>query len=136
MSKRILIVDDDQTVREVLQDLLESEAYEVETAHDGLSAWEKLSQQRESYEMILLDLTMPRMSGIQLIHMLEQQEDGQLLPIIILSADSDAIQKVLEMGMRHILAKPFDLEKVLALVALCREKHASPPTPVKQCPDG
>jgi CheY-like chemotaxis protein len=72
MEKRILVVDDDRDMQALLQDLLASEAYEVDTAHDGLIALEKLVHRRERYELILLDLTMPRMNGLQLIQVLQQ----------------------------------------------------------------
>lgn len=130
--KRILIVDDDQGIRTCLQEALESEAYEVETVEDGLTAWEKLSLQCENYAMILLDLAMPRMSGIQLIQLLQQRGDGWLLPIIVLSADEDAIQRVLGMGIRHALTKPFDLERLLGLVDICRGEGSSSPTTAKR----
>lgn len=125
MKQRILIVDDDQATRMGLQAVLESETYEVEVAEDGLIAWEKLSRQREHYAMILLDVTMPRMNGIQLIQLLQQQGDEELLPIIVLSADDNAIQKALAIGIRHALSKPFELETLLALVARCRGEGSS-----------
>lgn len=124
MSERILVIDDDQAVREILRDLLESEGYEVEVASDGLIAWERLVSRKESYDMLLLDLVMPRMDGIQLIRRLQHLGHGWLPPTIAISANSDAIQKVEGMGIHHTLTKPFDLEKVLALVALCRKEHA------------
>lgn len=125
MSERILIVDDDQVVRNILQELLEGEEYEVETASNGLHAWKKLTSPEKRYAMVLLDLNMPGMSGLQLIQMLQQQKHEWIPPIIVLSADSNAIQAARKMGIHHSLTKPFDLEKVLALVASSQNGHTS-----------
>ena len=119
MKKRILVVDDDRDMLALLQDLLESEAYEVDTAHDGLIALEKLVHRRERYEVILLDLTMPRMNGLQLIQVLRQQEEACLRNIIVVSGNQDAMQQATWLGIRFYLAKPFDLETLLDLVSTC-----------------
>jgi len=119
MKKRILVVDDDQDMRALLQDLLESEAYEVDSANNGLIALEKLIHRRERYEVILLDLTMPQMNGLQLITVLRQQEDACLRKIIVVSGNQDAMQEAIWLGIRSCLAKPFDLETLLDLVSNC-----------------
>jgi len=119
MKKRILVVDDDRDVQALLQELLESEAYEVDTAPDGLIALEKLVHRRERYEVILLDLTMPRMNGLQLIQVLRQQEAAWVRKIIVVSGNQDALQQAIWLGIRFYLAKPFDLETLLDLVSTC-----------------
>ena len=119
MKKRILVVDDDRDMQALLQDLLESEAYEVDTAPDGLLALEKLVQRREQYEVILLDLTMPRMNGLQLIQVLRQQEEACVRNIIVVSGNQDAMQQAMWLGIRSCLAKPFDLETLLDRVSSC-----------------
>ena len=119
MEKRILVVDDDRDMQALLQDLLKSEAYEVDTATDGLIALEKLVHQREQYEVILLDLTMPQMNGLQLIKVLRQQEETCLRKIIVVSGNQDAMQEAIWLGIRSCLAKPFDLETLLDLVSNC-----------------
>lgn len=87
MSKRVLIIDDNWEIRLILQDFLESEGYEVDTAEDGLLAWEKLTHQSANYEAILLDLTMPRMNGLQLIQALREQKETCLSQVIVISAN-------------------------------------------------
>ena len=117
MNKHILVIDDDAHMRSMLQVVLESEAYVVDTASDGLSALGKLIHQQAMPEIILLDLHMPRMNGLQLIAALRQQEAACLDSIIVLSGDSDALQQASTLGIHYCLAKPFDLETLLALVS-------------------
>ncbi|HEX7734651.1 MAG TPA: response regulator [Ktedonobacteraceae bacterium] len=117
MTARILLVEDDTEIRMLLRELLESEGYEVETATDGVAAWDKLVHQPERYQAILLDLTLPHMTGLQLIQALQQQYVATLRSVIVLSADTIALQQVLAMGVGHVLTRPFDLDTILALIA-------------------
>jgi CheY-like chemotaxis protein len=116
MNKHILVVDDDVHMRSILQEVLENEAYVVETASDGLSALDKLIHHQAMPEVILLDLNLPRMNGLQLIEALRQHEEVRLDSIIVLSGDSDVLQQASRLGIHRCLAKPFDLETLLVLV--------------------
>jgi CheY-like chemotaxis protein len=117
MNKHILVVDDDADMRSMLQIVLESEAYVVDTASDGLIALDKIMHQQAMPAVILLDLHMPRMSGQQLIKALRQHEEIWLDSIIVISADMDALQQARRLGIRRCLTKPFDLETLLELVS-------------------
>src|SRR5690242_4130703 len=92
MRKRILVVDDDKALRSLIQDLLEDESYEVDTAIDGLDALEQLDHQRNGYDVILLDLTMPRLNGLQFLQKVQSQGFPPLCSIIALSGDEEALQ--------------------------------------------
>ena len=117
MNKHILVVDDDAQMRSMLQVVLESEEYVVDTASDGLIALDKINHQQEMPEIILLDLNMPRMSGLQLIEVLMQGEVVWLDSIIVLSGDRDSLQQACGLGVHCCLAKPFELEMLLELVS-------------------
>jgi CheY-like chemotaxis protein len=117
MNKCILVVDDDVHMRSILQAVLESEAYIVDTASDGLIALDKLMHQQEMPAVILLDLNLPRMNGLQLIEALRRQEAVCLDSIIALSGDMNALQEANRLGIQRCLAKPFDLEMLLILVS-------------------
>jgi CheY-like chemotaxis protein len=116
MRKRILVVDDDQTLRSLIQELLEDEAYKVDTAIDGLDALEQLDHQQNVYDVILLDLTMPRINGLQFLQTVQQQGLIPLRSIIALSGDEKALQQAACMGIYSTLKKPFDLDALLVLV--------------------
>ena len=119
MNKHILVVDDDTQMRSILQEVLESETYVVDTASDGLCALDKLVHRQALPEVILLDLHMPRMNGLQLIEALRQQEAACLDSIIVISGDQDALQEASRLGIQRCLTKPFDLEALLELVSTC-----------------
>ncbi len=117
MNKHILVVDDDIQIRSILQVALEGETYVVDTASDGLIALDKIVHQQAMPEVILLDLNLPRMNGLQLIEVLRQREEVWLDSIIVLSADRDGLKQARTLGIRRCLAKPFDLEKLLELIS-------------------
>jgi CheY-like chemotaxis protein len=119
VCQRILVVDDDRELRSLLQALLESEGYAVDTACDGQIAWEKLESQPGAYEAVFLDVNLPRMTGLQLIRALRQQETGRISPLVAMSANREALNQAAALGVRHVLEKPFDLEAVLALASTC-----------------
>ncbi|HEX6478359.1 MAG TPA: response regulator [Ktedonobacteraceae bacterium] len=119
MNKHILVIDDDAHMRSMLQVVLESEAYVVDTASDGFGALDKIVHQQAMPGVILLDLHMPHMNGLQLIAALRQQEAACLDSIVVLSGDMDALQEASRLGIHRCLAKPFDLEALLELVSTC-----------------
>src|ERR1700738_727737 len=104
MRKRILVVDDDQALRSLIQELLEEEAYEVETAIDGLDALDHLDHQRNAYDVILLDGMMPRLNGLQFLQKVQEHEPTLLRSIIALSADEEALQQSACMGIGTTLS--------------------------------
>jgi DNA-binding response OmpR family regulator len=117
MKKRILVVDDDANLRSLLCELLEDEAYEIDTAPNGVVALQHVQQCSGAYRLILLDLVMPQMDGREFLQELRQRGLAEHLPIIVLSAESEAICKVREMGACSFLEKPFDLDRLLELVS-------------------
>src|SRR5207249_431950 len=111
MSQRVLVVEDDPTLRLVIQDNLGSEGYDVDLAADGASA---IRQARSTTpDLIILDLTLPDCDGLAVLPTLRQ---GGQIPIIILTARSQQPEKLsgLRLGADDYIAKPFDMEELLA----------------------
>ena len=103
--KRILVVDDSITVREVERKLLETNGYEVETAVDGADGWNAVRTGR--YDMVISDVDMPRMNGIELVTNIKQNVKLKNLPIMIISykdREEDRIRG-LEAGADYYLTK-------------------------------
>jgi len=110
----VLVVDDDQGLLETLQELLETEGYAVTLAHDGLEALKTLETLTPA--VILLDLRMPRMDGVNFVHELQRRARLLSLYIIVLTANLYARRTADEMGANDFLAKPFDINELLEKV--------------------
>lgn len=111
----ILVVDDEPTLQEALQDLLELEGYAVRRAGNGVEALEQVEAERP--QLIVLDLMMPRMNGYEFVAELERRNLRSQLPIIILTADGRAREKAARVGAEVGIAKPFDVAVLLGEVA-------------------
>ncbi|GAK57039.1 response regulator receiver domain protein [Candidatus Vecturithrix granuli] len=82
-AKKILVVDDSITVREMERKLLENRGYEVDVAVDGLAGWNAL--RAEHFDLVVSDVDMPRMNGIEFVTQIKQHEELKALPVIIVS---------------------------------------------------
>ncbi|UCG11002.1 MAG: response regulator [Deltaproteobacteria bacterium] len=107
MAEKVLIVDDESVVRELLADFLKDEGYEVIAAASGDEAIGKV--ERENPDLILLDLKMPGISGIELCRRFKAEERTRSIPIIIITGLSSKEAEALEAGVDDFVAKPFDL---------------------------
>lgn len=130
MSRRILVVDDEDTLCEALRFNLEAEGYEVDTA---LSAEEALTFDPGSYDLILLDIMMGEMSGTQLARILKANPATASVPIIFCTAkdaENDMIDG-LELGADDYITKPYSLRNVIARVRTVL-RRTTPPTAAPQ----
>ena len=114
MRRRLLLVEDDRTLRQGLSFSLSREGYEVATASDGESALEAARSGR--LDLILLDVMLPGMSGVEVLRVLRRE--GVSTPVIILSAKGDEIDRVvgLQVGADDYVAKPFSRPELLARI--------------------
>jgi DNA-binding response OmpR family regulator len=123
MRRRLLLVEDDRTLRQALSFNLSREGYEVATAADGESALEAARSDR--LDLILLDVMLPGMSGVEVLRVLRRE--GVSTPVIILSAKGDEIDRVvgLQVGADDYVAKPFSRPELLARIeaVLRRERR-------------
>ncbi|MFA5860019.1 MAG: response regulator [Elusimicrobiota bacterium] len=108
-KKKVLIVDDDNTLREFLQSIFEEKGYQVYTASEGTEGL-RLAH-FELPDLILLDVTMPRLSGWEVCKRLKKEERTRNIPVIFLTARDQVPDKLLgmELGSAKYLTKPFDL---------------------------
>jgi DNA-binding response OmpR family regulator len=110
---KILVVDDDPSVRSLVADSLEIEGYEVCVAEDGFAGLRAIEAHRP--DCVLLDVMMPGLDGHQVLQRIRAAEDGHLLPVVMLTAysdDANAWQAWTE-GVDYFLAKPFDADELL-----------------------
>lgn len=115
MKQKILIIDDEQDLCEILQFNLTTAGYQVDTVNSGEEALKKDIKQ---YDLLLLDVMMPGMSGFELAAGLKLSESTAHLPIIFLTALGDEQDKLhgFDLGADDYIAKPFSIREVLARV--------------------
>ncbi len=120
-KKQVLVVDDDQAIRELLAEYLAKNNYQVSTAEDGVEMDKKLLENRP--DLIILDIMLPGDDGFTLCQRIRQDSN---VPIIMLTANSDETDRVLglEIGADDYIAKPFSPRELLARIkALLRRAH-------------
>ena len=113
-KESILVVEDEEKIRSALADFLEFHNFEVTEAADGLDA--ERAVDRQQFDLILLDLMLPKISGEQLCF--KWRKDGLQTPIIMLTAKGQEKEKVagLNLGADDYITKPFSLEELLARI--------------------
>lgn len=110
---RILVVDDEVALAETLRDLLVFHGYTVDIAGNGIQARECLD--KASFDLVISDIRMPMMDGMQLLQHINQFHRGT--PVILISGFSDYDEKTAtERGAKGLVSKPMDIESLIKLV--------------------
>ncbi len=126
-AKRVLIVDDDAAIVRVLQDALglfrHEHPYTVETAADGAEGLAAL--ERGQFDLVLLDMYMPRMTGLELLT--EIRRRGLQTPVLMLTGNEDnkSAASALKSGIFAYVPKPFDLQQLEMLVSLAAASRSA-----------
>ena len=111
-SKRVLLVDDDDAIRTMVERVLRREDFQVDSARDGFEAIEMLAH--NDYRAILLDLMMPRVDGLGVLRFLEENRPELSPAVIVMSANVPSAMDVAREGrVSRVLSKPFDLNELL-----------------------
>jgi len=113
-NKCILVVDDEEIMRDVLSDLLESESYSVDLAENGALALEKIRD--NEYGVVLIDLMMPDVDGFQVLRELQKMEKAPAAVILTAYASIDKAVQSTKLGAFDFLAKPFKNDELLLVV--------------------
>ena len=118
MNKKIMVVDDSQTIRQAVGLTLRDAGFEVIEASDGMEALKRLES--EKVDMLITDLNMPRMDGVGLIANVRRGIGNRFLPIVMLTTESDESQKKSgkRAGASVWLVKPFRPEQLLGVVRM------------------
>ncbi len=114
-TERVLVVDDDDSIRDFVSTALGYEGYDVVAASDGATALAALDRSLAP-SVILLDMRMPVMDGWEFSRAYRERP-GAHAPIVVLTAARDAAEYATEIGAEGFLAKPFDLDELLRTVA-------------------
>jgi DNA-binding response OmpR family regulator len=131
MRRRLLVVEDDRTLRQALTFSLTREGYEVTAAADGEAGLEAARSER--LDLVILDVMLPGMSGVEVLRVL--RSEGVATPVIFLSAKGDEIDRVvgLKVGADDYVAKPFSRPELLARIeAVLRRRRRGPDEPERR----
>jgi two-component system response regulator MprA len=123
---RILVVDDEQPLREALERALKVEHYEVETLENGALALERMKNAGNEIDAIVLDVLMPGVDGLEVCRRLRAM--GDKTPVLMLTARIEVEDRVagLDAGADDYVTKPFDLEELLARLRALLRRAGSP----------
>ena len=105
---KVLVVDDEKIIVNLLREFLQRKNYEVITANDGTEALEKV--RRESPKVVLLDINMPGMSGLDVLQRIKQHDPNMGVIMVTAMADEELGRNALASGAFDYIMKPFDLE--------------------------
>jgi CheY-like chemotaxis protein len=111
---RVLVVDDEPTLREVIAAYLEDSGYTVDQAENGVQALERMKTARP--DIIVLDLLLPIMDARELMSVMRREPGFAAVPVVLLSAAADLPRLTEQLQPRAALAKPVDLDVLLAVV--------------------
>ncbi|MEI6455998.1 MAG: sigma-54 dependent transcriptional regulator [bacterium] len=110
---RILVIDDEKSIRNTLKDILEYEKYQVDDAQDGMEGLRLVKENR--YDVILCDIKMPRMDGIEVLEQVQKETDT---PVIMISGHGtiDTAVEAIKKGAYDYISKPLDLNRLLVTI--------------------
>jgi two-component system chemotaxis response regulator CheY len=128
MAANVLIVDDSSAIRAYVRAVLEAAVPEFDVA-EAISGFEALRLlPRQSFDLLILDINMPNIHGLELISMLRRSDHYRETPVLVISSESSERdkQRALELGANGFLAKPFDSDAlVLEVARLCAARGAT-----------
>jgi CheY-like chemotaxis protein len=114
----ILIAEDNPTNMKLLRDILNFQGYEIIETYDGKSAVEQIKQNKDKIDLILMDLQLPEMDGIEVIKLVKSDDSTKHLPVFVISAhamESD-MRKALKAGCNNYITKPINLEDFIGKI--------------------
>jgi DNA-binding response OmpR family regulator len=111
MAKKILVIDDDPHIVELLKNRLMACSYQVATAHDGEEGLEQV--RKENPDLIIVDVLMPKMDGYTFVRTLKRSDPTKAIPVIVLTA-KDKMKELFELeGVKDYMVKPYRPEDLL-----------------------
>jgi DNA-binding response OmpR family regulator len=127
MNRKVLVVDDDPSIRRLLNATLELEGYTVAMAADGEEALAELPTSRP--DVVVLDVMMPKLNGLDVLDRIRRNPETATLPVILLTARSskEDVWEGWQRGVDYYMTKPFDVEELLRFIEFVLEGGDAPP---------
>lgn len=116
MANKVLVVDDDPMIRTLVKEMLEAEGYDITTAEDGEQGVQALDEQpTKKYSLIILDVIMPGMNGLQVLSQIKSQDETNTIPVIMLTGEgkTEDILNGYNIGADYYITKPFTRQQLL-----------------------
>ena len=133
--KRALVVDDDEPIRTMLAKVVERQDFDVDIARDGAEAIERLDRPDNNYNVVLLDLMMPRVDGFAVLRHMQSHHPDQLSCTIIASAVPESeVLKRFDVPVYRVHSKPFDIQRLIADIKEPLNTHDARPPCVSRPP--
>jgi DNA-binding response OmpR family regulator len=123
MSRRVLVADDDRALQVLLNVLLTRAGFDVEFVADGREAFSKMRDGGDGYAVVMLDLILPGLSGVDILEELGKSKPD-LLPrvIVVTGASRGVVEKIDASRIHAVLTKPFDIQDVIRLTTACADQ--------------
>ena len=112
LRRKVLVVDDEMVNCRILGNILE-DYYDISYAENGKQAYEMLSERNSNYSLVLLDLLMPEMTGLELLDILKAEDYIKKVPIIVMTSEKDAEVESIKKGAADFITKPYDMPEVI-----------------------
>lgn len=113
-TKKVLVVEDSEVIRRIISIILEGEGYEVLQAEDGTQVMDLVRRNRP--HVVTLDLALREIDGREVLRQLKSDEETKQIPVIILSAFTDALSSAERWYAADVISKPFDVDDLIARV--------------------
>ncbi|HSV87608.1 MAG TPA: sigma-54 dependent transcriptional regulator [Bacteroidales bacterium] len=117
---RILVIDDERSIRNTLKEILEYEKFEVEVAEDGFEGLEKMEQNR--FDLVLCDIKMPRMDGIEVLAKIHEKDSDVTVVMISGHGSIETAVEAIKKGAYDFISKPLDLNRLLITIRNATDK--------------
>ncbi|MCE5330129.1 response regulator [bacterium] len=115
--KKILIVDDETEIRDLIKDFLVKENFETESACNGREALEKLADKHNDFDLVMLDIMMPEIDGMEMMKILRKSSN---IPVIFLTSKNEEIDKILGLEIGADDLTKVDAEKIITSNSILR----------------
>jgi PAS domain S-box-containing protein len=125
LRKKVMVVDDEPQLADMLQEILETEGYDVMIALDGVKALELFTKEKGNFDIIISDLGMPNMDGRELLQELRHRNATANVIFMTGYLDKGSKQELMELGVKDVMMKPFNFESVIdTLQKVSAQTHA------------
>ena len=123
-AKRVVIVDDERDIVDIVSELLRGEGYETILAYDGKDGWEAIS--RDKPDAVVLDIKMPGLTGIEVIQLMRKDAKLAATPIVVITATQvirESEQRFKDLKVYKWISKPFEPEELISTVTRAMQKN-------------